>query len=484
MNNLRKIKYASCSPVSAFNDIYLDNPNSLLFENRIFNRPLSGGMSIGNFLNMYGTLGGLFRDETDGTIVGLTCRHVCDKMMRIGVSFGDELNPVSLPPRTYPFGFDYIRTRFTSLSDRFNPAFIINSETVVYKEQYPNNFYREYADYFYNKVYRGITYSIQTFNRNDISLNTNLLNAPIYQPGYPLFNTITYINFMSGFSLPDNNISAKVYPYTIGHVKRVVPLVTDERNFNEIDSAVIAIEQSPNEDLILNESSCNYIGFSKRGGSLFASTAEINSLSNNPNTPLFKTGAGTGPIGENTICYSLSFNGFYNFISVEGVNYRNGISFIFYNTNNINSKITSLSTLEGDSGSMLWALLSSNNPAASAWKIIGQVFAYSDDNLPVIGYASRIDKIKQALNILPWDGKNIVFTPASPKYFTAFSFDETITKMGRKCFRVSNFSTTSASYPTGDFTISPVVSTTKPSFYLNYLDYLYYNDQLLTFGNF
>jgi len=110
-----------------------------------------------------------------------------------------------------------------------------------------------------------------------------------------------------------------------------------------------------------------------------------------------------------------------------------------------------LSTLEGDSGSMLWALLSSTSPTASAWKIVGQVFAYSNNPLPVIGYASRMDKIQQALDISPWDGTNITYTPRTPKYFTAFSVDEVTTKMGRKCYRVSNTDTISASYNLENF---------------------------------
>ena len=484
------IKYSGFNiPLSALNDIYQSNSAELNFQNRELCRPLSGGVAIGNFLNSYGTLGGLFRDDTDGTIVGLTCRHVCDKMVRIETSRGDEINPPALPPRTYPFDFDYIKTRFTSLCDRYSPSFIINPNTVIYKNQYGNNYNREYADYVYDKIYRGITYSIRTYGRFNISQNVDLLNYPIYQPGYSFFNTITYVNFISGFSFPTDSPSARPYPYTVGHVKRAIPLVTNEIYFNEIDSAVIAIEKSLNEDEVLNKTSCNFVGFENYNGSIFASSAEINSLSSNTDTPLFKTGAGTGPIGNNTSQYSLSFSSFYDTIIVENVLYKNGISFILTDTNQIENNIAlsalpALSTLEGDSGSMLWALLSSNHPTASAWKIVGQIFAFSNDPLPIIGYACRIDKIQKALNISPWNGDNIVYTPRTPKYFTAFSTDEAVIKLGRKCFRVSNFNSVSASYALGAFTINPSVSTTKSSFYLNYLDYLYYNDQLLTFGNF
>lgn len=435
------IKYASCLITD---DVLVALSGFNNFENRTLGRPLSGGLSIGGFLNMYGTLGGLFRDDTDGTIVGLTCRHVCDQMISTIVE-GFEKDSPTQPPPLLPISRDFVKTRFTSLSDRLSEDFFLNN-TPLYKNLYVDNFNREYNDFLYDRIYRGRTYVVRTLYRVDTQAakNTSIMQVPIYQPGYPLFNTNTYANFITGWSVPADARLAKPYPYTIGHIKRAIPLQTDTRLYNEIDSALIAIENTPTITGLLDKNSCKYIGFNNNSGSVFATTDEINALDSN--TPLFKTGAGTGPVGEGCIdapCYKLKFEDYYDLIAVEGVNYINGLSF---SISALNNDIISLSTLEGDSGSMLWALLSSTIPTASAWKIVGQIFAYSNEATPIICYASRIDNIVKALKISPWNGSNIVYTPSVPKYFTAFTKADAIQKLGRTCYFVGMTTTLSASY--------------------------------------
>jgi len=454
--NRQNIKYIACRSIS--DNVTVSAYGFNASENRILCRPLSGGTSIGNFLNMYGTLGGLFRDDTDGTIVGLTCRHVCDKMVYTKVG-GNVKDSVTLPAPYAPFNRDFVRTRFTSLSDRLCEDFIL-SRTVLYKDEYTDSFNKEYNNFLYDKTYRGIVYTLRTYERSDAALNTTTLQIPIYQPGFPVFDSSTYINYVTGYSIPTDKNNDKPFPYTIGHVKRAIALQADTRYNNEIDSAVIAIEKNIYMPNLLDNNSCNYIGFNKTGGAAFASTEEINSLTSN--TPLFKTGAGTGPMGFNVqglSCYDLRFEGFYDFISVEGANYINGLTFSLSTSNNTSS--FALSTLEGDSGSMLWALLSSNISTASAWKIVGQVFAYSNEADPILCYASRIDNIQKALKISPWDGNNIAYTPTSPKFFTAYSKADAIQKLGRVCYFVGKTDTLSASYSISSEQIYDVIGYNK-----------------------
>lgn len=119
--NQQNIKYMACRPIS--DNITVSAYGFNASENRVLCRPLSGGVSVGNFLNMYGTLGGLFRDNTDGTIVGLTCRHVCDKLESVMVT-GTERD-TEPPQQSAPFDKDFVRTRFTSLSDRLDRKSVV-----------------------------------------------------------------------------------------------------------------------------------------------------------------------------------------------------------------------------------------------------------------------------------------------------------------------------------------------------------------------
>lgn len=64
-------------------------------------------------------------------------------------------------------------------------------------------------------------------------------------------------------------------------------------------------------------------------------------------------------------------------------------------------------TTGGDSGTAVFALLSSNIPSLSAWKLIGLIFAGSQDDKPygeAVGIVCRIDNIQNQLKIESWDG--------------------------------------------------------------------------------
>ncbi len=68
------VDYAQCSREES--EI---NKDPLVRAHRFENTPLRGGISISHVENLaktFGTLGGLFRDKEDGSVVGLTCAHV------------------------------------------------------------------------------------------------------------------------------------------------------------------------------------------------------------------------------------------------------------------------------------------------------------------------------------------------------------------------------------------------------------------------
>jgi hypothetical protein len=69
---------------------------------------------------------------------------------------------------------------------------------------------------------------------------------------------------------------------------------------------------------------------------------------------------------------------------------------------NINS--TGAAAAAGDSGSALFACLSSTSTTLSTFKCIGLLFAGADPALDSIGLGGRIDIIKDQLDIEPWDG--------------------------------------------------------------------------------
>jgi len=431
-----KIVYASCAP-GAY-DIYDVDPLKPYSKNRVSARPLSGGCSLGGYLNMYGTLGGLFRDTTDGTIVGLTCRHVCDRMTPIVVT--GRTNEIT--PRFSNRTLNYLPVRFTYIPERYSAAYNINA-TVLYRDEYSDNFNREYAEILYDSTINDVTYTFTTLNRTLCARAANTIDMPMYQPGFPLFRTSTYQQFISGGTVPSiANYEERPLQYTIGFVKRAAPLITDERYSNVIDSAVVAIKPSETRDVMLDSGSCNFIGFNNTGGSVFATTEEINNLNNT--TPVFRTGAGMGALGQNTTSCGLSVAGFYSFINIDNINYSDGIIF------STNTTQEPASASIGDSGSMLWALLSSNSPAASAWKIVGQIFANSADGL--YGYACRIDHISNLLKIAPWQGDNIKYS-GNPKYFNLASNAnvnytnlDASTQFNRICYAVGTSLTTLVTY--------------------------------------
>lgn len=87
----------------------------------------------------------------------------------------------------------------------------------------------------------------------------------------------------------------------------------------------------------------------------------------------------------------------------------------------------------GDSGSTFFALLSSNIPSLSTWKVIGLLFAGPQDSTYMIG--CRITNIVDALDIAPWDCTLPTVSSLSVT-FSAADTSSTITLSGRKYYQI------------------------------------------------
>lgn len=105
----------------------------------------------------------------------------------------------------------------------------------------------------------------------------------------------------------------------------------------------------------------------------------------------------------------------------------------------IKSKNAAFPTLQGgDSGTAVFALLSSKIPALSAWKCIGLAFAAPGPSDSMISTCCRIDNIANQLKIKPWNG--IIPTTKSVikniSYSSALTAIPTITLSGRQFFNI------------------------------------------------
>ena len=204
----------------------------------------------------------------------------------------------------------------------------------------------------------------------------------------------------------------------IGSCKRAVPIGDRDYTFSyygsdfyingtSTDAAIIKL---PSYDLI-DSSSVDVIGFGVNGPYEFATDREITSLgdiaSPNYGAPIFRSGRTLGPVGypgSTTSCYlSVSPTS----LGVTAVGDYSEFTSFFYNTFDVRGNVAA--TKGGDSGSALFALLSSQSTTLSAWKCIGLVFAGFSDAV-FTGVGTRITTVAEKLNIMPWNGNIPTFT--------------------------------------------------------------------------
>jgi len=190
----------------------------------------------------------------------------------------------------------------------------------------------------------------------------------------------------------------------ISTLKRAYPLTTTGTNY--IDACVVNLNDS-----IVSTSSWYPLCANFYTPPIFATTTEINSLS--VNTPVFKSGRTTGPIGDTNACKLIISNT----STVLSVAYDFGNNLTFSNCLTITSPSTNTVVgSAGDSGSFVYALVNSTNPLTSAWRIVGLFFAGATDGSS--GYACRIDNVANLLGLSAYTGTTVSATPSLCSYVT------------------------------------------------------------------
>ena len=221
----------------------------------------------------------------------------------------------------------------------------------------------------------------------------NILSLSARQPGNPPTNYYGSLNPADDY---------------IGDSKRVVPI--GDLNYRKNPAGFIsgtscdACITSLNSYSLIDFTSVDVLGLNVPGPYKFATDYEITSLgdpaSPNYKSPVFRSGRTLGPIGYpgNTFSCKLSVIPWsFGIQLVSG--YSEQYSY-FYNSFHIQGDVYSVAG--GDSGSAVFALLSSQSTTLSAWKCIGVVFAAPSNSLSCI--CSRITTVAEKLNIAPWDG--------------------------------------------------------------------------------
>lgn len=200
----------------------------------------------------------------------------------------------------------------------------------------------------------------------------------------------------------------------IGYVKKYYPISDIEGVTNYIDSALIALKEKDgtNSNIVDPRESLKQMGLNYNGPILFASTAEIDSLILNKNRDIYSVGRTTGPKGLTNCRVSIA-NGLTTFsISYQKQNKSSSVKYgdLF----SIRYADGALNVIRGgDSGSIVIADFN------GVWKIIGQIFAANSS----LGYACRIDRIKNLLNIDAWNGSPATFSNINKvdSYFKTFN---------------------------------------------------------------
>lgn len=238
----------------------------------------------------------------------------------------------------------------------------------------------------------------------------------------------------------------------IGLCKRPVPMgnVDDSVAGSNIgitssDAAILKLRDYS----LIDKNSVSIINFSDKGPYKWATDSEIDSLLNpaspNYNSPIFKAGRTTGPIGfpgySTATCqlsvYSLGPDAYVGFGTPIG-DRSSLFSNLFYVRGNGIAPARG-----GDSGSTYFALLSSNIPSASAWKVLGLLFAGPGDSTFSVG--CRITNISADLSIAPWNGVIPTLSSSSSIAISNTNVQTpTITLSGRTYYQIGKTVTSSA----------------------------------------
>ena len=369
---------------------HAENPNiDPVKQHRQKQRPLKGGISSssGGMLatNGYGeftdaTLGIIVRDRTDGQIVLLSNNHVYGNSIYMPSVEGSYIN--------------YLPAEYGVQIKK-----VLNDVRFL-KAVQPGNRHKSRDVYGY--------------------LGDGVKASDAFSHiGYPLFHeqsdkSNAPVNPYGSYALSSN--APETTQDVIGKTKRTV-LFGDEVPFLDIQSIGFSrtsvdagIVELSSYDLIDPIESNQILNFTEPGPYKFATEEEIYSLfdetSLNFQSPIFRAGRTLGPLGDEGSeigSCTLYGNGQLSAAAYGPliVNTRTGL-FNFPESIFIVGDGTINVGQPGDSGTAVFAQLSSTVPSASAWKLIGLLFAGPS----TLDYAaiSPIHLIQKKLNITPWDG--------------------------------------------------------------------------------
>lgn len=218
-------------------------------------------------------------------------------------------------------------------------------------------------------------------------------------------------------------------PVVIGNLSPILD-VNGYINDTSVDAAILELSSY---NLISTLSSGRIVNFNVFPPYTFASDFEIDSLldvsSPNYRSPIFRSGRTKGPIGFPGYTTSCSLSVYQQGWALVGP-YSSRVAW-FSDSFYVNG--TTKPGGGGDSGSAMFALLSSNVPSASAWKMIGLLFAGPGDQSYTIG--CRITNIVRDLDVIPWD-LTMPTVSSEDIVITYNSTDSNLILSGRKYFQV------------------------------------------------
>lgn len=186
----------------------------------------------------------------------------------------------------------------------------------------------------------------------------------------------------------------------VGSMKRAMPIILPPGS-NKLDVCLINLS-----DDIVSTGSWFPLSAPFNYAPDFATKDEINEIT--LNDPLFKSGRTLGPLGSDSSCDLRLVNNSFSIGVIFDGNVMNYTDLLRVESPYTNSFVSS----GGDSGSLVYACLSSTVPAASAWKIIGLHFAGSS----TLGAAIRIDNIAQMFSVSAYKGDIRSATPPLCSY--------------------------------------------------------------------
>ena len=213
---------------------------------------------------------------------------------------------------------------------------------------------------------------------------------------YPVYQRSTFDKWTTTQSV--------MQPLTIGTVKKAYPFTISN---NKVD--VCSVSLSGAHFLNLSGSSTNWQQYQLDISEPmdWATDDEIDSLlTSEEGAPVFRSGRTEGPVGyPGSDPYGISCKLSAYALGNSVVNYGGNLGkLVFYDQIFFRGNSSSLSPSSGgDSGSFVCALFNSDNPALSAWKVIGLNFAGNN----VVGVANRITNVANMFRLSAYKGDEI-----------------------------------------------------------------------------